>query len=389
MQAADQLIDIGPEAGSQGGELIFQGDWEALKKTQKGHTARYLNGLDTIPVPAHRRPWRDAVLIEGAYENNLKHIDVKIPLGVLTVVTGVSGSGKSTLVRKILYPAIANLLGVGTEQAGKFGNLAGDFQKVEHIDFIDQNPIGKSSRSNPITYVKAYDAIRQLFAAQRLAQQRGYKPGQFSFNLEGGRCEACEGEGETKIEMQFMADILLPCESCHGKRFKEETLEVKYKGKDIAEVLDMTVDDGLDFFSDQAAILHKLQSLQDVGLGYIRLGQSSSSLSGGEAQRVKLASYLGKGQHHKHTLFIFDEPTTGLHVHDIHRLLRAMNALIEEGHTVLVIEHHLDVIKTADWLIDMGPEGGERGGEVVFSGTPEEMIQLGDNYTAQYLKEKL
>ncbi|MEM9416753.1 MAG: excinuclease ABC subunit UvrA [Bacteroidota bacterium] len=389
MQAADQLIDIGPEAGSQGGELVFQGDWEALRQVNQGHTARYLNGLDTIPVPAQRRPWRDAVLIQGAYENNLKHIDVKIPLGVLTVVTGVSGSGKSTLVKKIVYPAMSHLLGVGAEQAGKFGKLAGEFQHIEHIDFIDQNPIGKSSRSNPITYVKAYDAIRQLFAAQPLAQQRGYKPGQFSFNLEGGRCEACEGEGETKIEMQFMADILLPCEDCQGKRFKEETLEVRYKGKDIAEVLDMTVDDSLAFFADQPTILHRLQSLQEVGLGYIRLGQSSSSLSGGEAQRVKLASYLGKGRPSKHTLFIFDEPTTGLHVHDIHRLLKAMNALIDEGHSVLVIEHNMEVIKCADWLIDMGPEGGEKGGEVVFSGTPEAMIKLKDNHTAQYLKEKL
>ncbi|MEL6606985.1 MAG: excinuclease ABC subunit UvrA [Bacteroidota bacterium] len=389
MQAADQLIDIGPEAGSQGGELMFQGDWEALRQVNQGHTARYLNGIDTIPVPTQRRPWRDAIIIQGAHENNLRHIDVKIPLGVLTVVTGVSGSGKSTLVRKIVYPAIGHLLGIGAEQVGKFGKLAGEFQNIEHIDFIDQNPIGKSSRSNPITYVKAYDAIRQLFAAQPLAQQRGYKPGQFSFNIAGGRCEACEGEGEITIEMQFMADILLPCEDCQGKRFKEETLEVKYKSKDIAEVLNMTVDDSLVFFTDQPTILNKLQSLQDVGLGYIRLGQSSSSLSGGEAQRVKLASYLGKGRPSKHTLFIFDEPTTGLHVHDIHRLLKAMNVLIDEGHSVLVIEHNMEVIKCADWLIDMGPEGGERGGEVAFSGTPEEMIKLEDNHTARYLKEKL
>ena len=389
MRAADQLIDIGPEAGSKGGELVFQGDWHALKKCDQSHTARYLNGLEAIPVPTQRRAWRDAILIQGAYENNLKHIDVKIPLGVLTVVTGVSGSGKSTLVKKIVYPAISKLLGINTESTGKVEGLAGDLQKIDHIDFIDQNPIGKSSRSNPITYVKAYDAIRQLFAAQPLSQQRGYKPGQFSFNIEGGRCEACQGEGEIQIEMQFMADIFLTCESCQGKRFKEETLEVKYRGKDIAEVLDMTVDDSLTFFADHPVILNKLQTLQNVGLGYVRLGQSSSSLSGGEAQRVKLAAYLGRGKDQQHTLFIFDEPTTGLHVHDIQKLLRALHALIDEGNSVLVIEHNMEVIKCADWLIDLGPEGGEKGGEVVFSGTPEAMIQLKDNYTAQYLKEKL
>ena len=353
MRAADQLIDIGPEAGSKGGQLVFQGDWQALKQCNQSHTARYLNGLATIPIPTHRRAWRDAVLVQGAHENNLKHIDVKIPLGVLTVVTGVSGSGKSTLVKKIVYPAISKLLGLSAEKTGKFEGLAGELQQIDYIDFIDQNSIGKSSRSNPITYVKAYDAIRQLFAAQPLAQQRGYKPGQFSFNLAGGRCEECQGEGETQIEMQFMADIFLTCENCQGKRFKEETLEVKYQGKDIAEVLAMTVDDSLVFFVGQPAILSKLQTLQDVGLGYVRLGQSSSSLSGGEAQRVKLASYLGKGYHHKHTLFIFDEPTTGLHVHDIHRLLKAINVLIDEGNSVLVIEHNMEVIKCADWLIDL------------------------------------
>ena len=389
MRAADQLIDIGPEAGSKGGQLVFQGDWKALKKCKQGYTARYLNGLEKIPIPPQRRAWRDAVLIQGAHENNLKHIDVKIPLGVLTVVTGVSGSGKSTLVKNIVYPAIGKLLGCSAEKTGKFKGLAGEFKKIKHIDFIDQNPIGKSSRSNPITYVKAYDAIRQLFAAQPLAQQRGYKPGQFSFNLPGGRCEACQGEGKTQIEMQFMADIFLTCEHCHGTRFQAETLEVKYKGKDIAQVLDMTVADSLVFFADQPAILSPLQTLQEVGLGYVRLGQSSSSLSGGESQRVKLASYLGKGHYHQHTLFIFDEPTTGLHVHDIHQLLKAINALIDKGNSVLIIEHNMEVIKCADWLIDLGPEGGEKGGEVVFSGVPEAMIQLKDNYTAQYLKEKL
>jgi excinuclease ABC subunit A len=389
MRAADQLIDIGPEAGSGGGQLVFQGDWHALQSFKQGHTARYLNGLDTIPVPTQRRVWHDALLIQGARENNLKHIDVEIPLGILTVITGVSGSGKSTLVKKIIYPAISQLLGLRAEQIGKFDGLAGDFHKLDYIDFIDQHPIGKSSRSNPSTYVKAYDPIRQFFSAQPLAQQRGYKPGQFSFNLEGGRCEECQGEGEIKIEMQFMADIFLTCENCQGKRFKKETLEVKYQDKDIADVLAMTVDDGLVFFANQPLILNKLYPLQEVGLGYIRLGQSSNSLSGGEAQRVKLAAYLSKGQHHKHTLFIFDEPTTGLHVHDVHKLLKAINALIEEGNSVLVIEHNMEVIKCADWLIDLGPEGGERGGEVVFKGTPENMTQLQDNPTAQYLKEKL
>ncbi|MCU0318434.1 MAG: excinuclease ABC subunit UvrA [Amoebophilaceae bacterium] len=389
MRAADQIIDIGPEAGSRGGELVFQGDWHTLKSFHQSHTARYLNGLDKIPVPPQRRTWHDALCFQGACEHNLKHIDVTIPLGVLTVITGVSGSGKTTLVKEIIYPAIRQLLGLSTEKPGKFDGLTGDFQKLDHIDFIDQHPIGKSSRSNPSTYIKAYDAIRQLFAAQPLSQQRGYQPGQFSFNIEGGRCEACQGEGEIKIEMQFMADIFLTCEHCHGKRFKQEILEVRYQNTDISEVLDMTVEDSLIFFKDQPLILNKLYPLQEVGLGYVRLGQSSNSLSGGEAQRVKLAAYLGKGQHHRHTLFIFDEPTTGLHVHDIHKLLKAINALIRDGNSVLVIEHNMEMVKCADWLIDLGPEGGEQGGEMVFKGTPEEMIKLTDNHTAQYLREKL
>ncbi len=390
MHAADQLIDIGPEAGSQGGELLFQGDWYALKSFKKGHTARYLNGLDAIPVPQERRTWSNALLVQGAYENNLKHIDVEIPLGVLTVITGVSGSGKSTLVKEIIYSSVSKLLGLSVEKIGKLDGLAGAVQLLDHIDFIDQNPIGKSSRSNPSTYVKAYDAVRQLFAAQPLAKQRGYKPGQFSFNIEGGRCEVCQGEGEIQVSMQFMADIFLVCESCHGKRFKEETLEVKYRDRDIADILDMTVDDSIAFFSDQPFIVSKLAPLQKVGLGYIRLGQSSNSLSGGEAQRIKLAAYLGKGQQHRHTLFVFDEPTTGLHVHDIHKLLTAINALIKQGNSVLIIEHNIEVIKCADWIIDLGPEGGDKGGEIVFSGTPEAMAELvHNNHTAQYLKEKL
>lgn len=390
MCAADQLIDIGPEAGSKGGNLVFQGDWKALKKFDKSYTARYLRGIEEIPLPTSRRKWSDAIIIRGARENNLKNIDVTLPLGVLTVITGVSGSGKSSLVKKIVYPAISSVLESNTETIGKFDHLEGDFQKITHIEFVDQNPIGKSSRSNPITYIKAYNAIRQLFAEQPLSKQRGYKPAHFSFNVEGGRCETCQGEGETKIEMQFMADIFLTCESCKGKRFKEEILEVKFKGKDIKAVLDMTVDDSLLFFEDKP-IVSKLKHLQAVGLGYICLGQSSNSLSGGEAQRVKLASYLDKGQHpaHEHTLFIFDEPTTGLHFHDINKLLKAMNMLVDEGNSILIIEHNMEVIKCADWIIDLGPEGGERGGEVIFSGTPEAMVQLEENYTAKYLRKKL
>lgn len=389
MQVADQLIDIGPEAGSGGGQLIFQGDWDALQQFNQSHTARYLSGLAGIPLPAQRRIGRDILIVKGARENNLQNIDVKVPLGILTVITGVSGSGKTTLVKKIIYPAISKLLGLPADAIGKFDGLAGDYQQIKYVEFIDQNPIGRSSRSNPITYVKAYDTIRQLFVAQPLAWQRGYKPGHFSFNTEGGRCEACQGEGEIKIEMQFMADIFLTCESCQGKRFKEETLEVKYKDRDIAAVLAMTVDEALYFFREHPAILSNLKPLQEVGLGYIRLGQSSNSLSGGEAQRVKLAAYLRKGQNHRHTLFIFDEPTTGLHIHDVSKLLKSINALIDAGSSVLIIEHNMEVIKCADWIIDLGPEGGERGGKVVFSGTPEQMTQLKNNHTARFLDKKL
>lgn len=390
MRVADQLIDIGPEAGTKGGELVFQGDWNALKQFNQSHTARYLNGQAAIAIPTQRRTWREALQVKGAHENNLKNIDVTLPLDVLTVVTGVSGSGKSTLIKKIIYPAICHMLSINAEKAGQFNRLEGDVKKIDFIDFIDQNPIGKSSRSNPVTYVKAYDAIRQLFAEQPLARQRSYKSGHFSFNIEGGRCEECQGEGEIRIEMQFMADVILTCEGCHGKRFKEETLEVKYRGKNIADVLDQTVEESLQFFEGQSTILSRLQPLHDVGLGYVRLGQSSNSLSGGEAQRVKLASYLCRGKTAQHTLFIFDEPTTGLHVHDIQQLLHAINALIDAGNSVFVIEHNMEVIKCADWIVDMGPDGGERGGEVTFSGTPEDMVQqAAHSHTAQFLKAKL
>ena len=391
MQAADQIIDIGPDAGSHGGELVFQGNLEALKKDGKTHTAKYLNGSARLEVPTSRRSWKDHLLIKGAREHNLKNIEVTIPLGILSVITGVSGSGKSTLIKKILYPSLGKVLRTVGDQTGKFDGLDGTFKKVTQIEFVDQNPIGKSSRSNPVTYVKAYDAIRQLFSNQPLAKQRGYKPAFFSFNVDGGRCETCQGEGTVKVEMQFMADIHLTCESCQGMRFKQEILEITYKNKNISEILEMTVDDAIGFFHQEKAVLHKLKPLQEVGLGYIRLGQSSNSLSGGEAQRVKLAYYLGKGTGaaKDHILFIFDEPTTGLHFHDISKLLKAINALIEQGNSVLIIEHNMEVIKCADWIIDLGPEGGENGGNICFTGIPEEMVKLVDNYTAHYLKEVL
>ncbi|GAB5522656.1 MAG: excinuclease ABC subunit UvrA [Roseivirga sp.] len=391
MQSADQIIDIGPDAGSHGGELVFQGPLEDLMKDGSTYTAKYLNGTERLEIPAQRRKWRDSLLIKGARENNLKNINVEIPLGVLSVITGVSGSGKSTLVKKLLYPSLGKMLGTVGDQTGRFDGLEGATKKVTQIEFVDQNPIGKSSRSNPVTYVKAYDAIRSLFSNQPLAKQRGYKPAFFSFNVDGGRCETCQGEGVVKIEMQFMADIHLTCESCGGDRFKHEILEIKYNDKSIAEVLEMTVDDAIEFFAKEKSVYNKLRPLQEVGLGYIRLGQSSNSLSGGEAQRVKLAFYLGKGKSNSrdHILFIFDEPTTGLHFHDISKLMGAINALIEQGNSVLIIEHNTEVIKCADWVLDLGPEGGEEGGYLNFAGTPEEMVKLTDNYTAQYLKEVL
>jgi excinuclease ABC subunit A len=390
MRAADQIIDIGPDAGSHGGELVFQGTVDQINGKVRSHTTDYLSGREQIVVPRIRRRWKDSISILGARENNLKNLSVKFPLGILTVVTGVSGSGKSTLIKKILYPAVGRLSGSVSETPGKYDRMDGDFARVTQVEFVDQNPIGKSSRSNPVSYVKAYDTIRQVYSELPLSKQRGYKPSHFSFNVEGGRCETCQGEGEIKVEMQFMADIFLKCESCNGKRFKQEILEVELDGKNIADILDMTVDQGLEFFRERKPIYDKVLPLQDVGLGYVKLGQSSNSLSGGEAQRVKLASFLGKNAPDGHIMFIFDEPTTGLHFHDISKLLKAINALVDGGHTVIVIEHNLEVVKSADWIIDLGPEGGEKkGGMILFEGTPEDMVKKGKGYTAEFLKRKL
>ncbi|WP_025765173.1 excinuclease ABC subunit UvrA [Dyadobacter tibetensis] len=402
MHAADQIIDIGPEAGTGGGSLIFQGSWQDLKSQNKeelaeytseipSHTLRFLLHQDQIEVPYSRRKALHFIEVKGAREHNLKDINVRIPLNTLTVVTGVSGSGKSTLIRKILYPALMRAKGEFSEEVGRFTELTGSLDRIEAIEMIDQNPIGKSSRSNPVTYIKAYDHIRQMMSERPLAKSRGYKPSHFSFNVDGGRCEVCQGEGQVKIEMQFMADIYLTCEGCNGRRFKQEVLEVKYDDKDVADILDMTVDEAISFFeAKEPRLTERLKPLQQVGLGYIGLGQSSNTLSGGEAQRVKLASFLGKGGAHKgKTLFIFDEPTTGLHFHDIKKLLKAINALVEQGDSVIVIEHNMEVIKCADWIIDLGPEGGDGGGYLTFEGTPEQMAKLEDNHTADFLKDKL
>ncbi len=392
MQAADEIIDIGKEAGARGGYLVFQGSFEDAKtaEIEKSYTLQFLRGTDKIDIPKIRRKSANFIEIKGARENNLKNIDVKIPLGVLTVITGVSGSGKSTLVKKILYPALAKHYNdFNGEITGKFDSISGDLKLIHSIEFIDQNPIGKSSRSNPVTYLKAYDAIRDLYANQPLAKALGYKAGFFSFNVDGGRCDTCNGEGEVKIEMQFMADVYLKCESCNGTRFKKSTLDVKYQDKNIAQLLDLTLEESLVFFEKEKKILDKLRPLQDVGLGYVRLGQSSNTLSGGEAQRVKLGAFLSAGGKTMPKMFVFDEPTTGLHFHDIKKLLKAINALIEQGHTVVIIEHNLDVIKCADWVIDLGKEGGDKGGYICYEGTPEGLIKQKDSYTADFLKEKM
>jgi excinuclease ABC subunit A len=390
MKAADMIIDIGPEAGTFGGELVAQGTFEEILKSTS-LTAKYLNGELEIKTPRIRRKWSNYIEILGARENNLQNIDVKFPLECLTVITGVSGSGKSTLVKKILFPAMQKKLdGIG-EKAGQFTEMRGYYHKIQHIEYVDQNPIGRSSRSNPVTYIKAYDDIRELFAKEKLSKIRGYQAKHFSFNVDGGRCETCKGEGTINVEMVFMADVQLHCETCNGKRFKKEVLEVAFDGKNIHDILTMTVDDSIAFFTanKQAKITQKLQPLQDVGLGYVQLGQSSSTLSGGEAQRIKLASFLVKGATKEKALFVFDEPTTGLHFHDIKKLLASFDALIDKGHSVLVIEHNLDSIKCADWIIDLGPEGGENGGQLLAEGTPEDVVKNKKSLTAKYLKEKL
>ena len=393
MRAADYLIDVGPDAGRLGGEIVFAGnvaeDMDS-KKFPNSHTIKYLTGQEAIEVPKSRRPWNLAIEIKGARMNNLRGVDVKFPLNVFTVVTGVSGSGKSSLVKGILYPALKRHLDEVAELPGEYISLEGDWQQISHVEFVDQNPIGKSSRSNPVTYVKAYDAIRQLYAEQPLSKQMGFTSQFFSFNADGGRCEECKGAGTITIEMQFMADLELTCESCHGQRFKKDILEVRFAGKNINEVLNMTVSEAVTFFKDngQKQISDKLKPLEDVGLGYIKLGQSSSTLSGGESQRVKLAYFIGQ-ERQSPTLFIFDEPTTGLHFHDIKRLLEAFDALIGRGHTVIVIEHNLEMIKCADYIIDLGPDGGNRGGNVVCTGTPEEVIMCKKSLTGKYLKDKL
>jgi excinuclease ABC subunit A len=390
MKAADHIIDIGPEAGTLGGNLVFSGTYEQIIKDKKSLTGKYLSGRESIQIPATRRKWADHILIKGARENNLKNIDVKIPLGVFSVVSGVSGSGKTSLIKKILFPALQKAIGNYTgEQTGAYDGIFGDYELISQVEMVDQNPIGRSSRSNPVTYVKAWDDVRALFAALPAAKAAGLKPAAFSFNVEGGRCDVCQGEGEVKIEMQFMADIYLPCETCGGRRFKQQVLDITYHEKNVADILDLTIDEAVAFFKEEPKILNKLQPLVDVGLGYVHLGQSSNTLSGGEAQRIKLASFLIKGNNASKTMFIFDEPTTGLHFHDIKKLLIALNTLIEQGNTILVIEHNMDMIKSADWVIDIGPEGGDKGGNVVFEGTPEDLVSNNNSYTAKYLKMHL
>jgi excinuclease ABC subunit A len=389
MRQADHIIDIGPFAGVHGGEVTAEGNLKSILSNKYSLTGQYLSGKLEVPIPAKRRVSNDHIKLIGARQNNLKGIDVSFPLHTITAITGVSGSGKTTLIKGVLYPALLKAIGqYAGEKTGAFDRLEGNYKSLGMIEMVDQNPIGKSSRSNPITYIKAYDGIRDLFASQPLSKNRGYKPQHFSFNVEGGRCETCQGEGEVTIEMQFMADIHLPCESCNGKRFKEEVIDVTFKNKSIADVLAMTVDEALVFFEQEKTIFNKIKPLQDVGLGYVQLGQSSNTLSGGEAQRVKLASFLGKGKSADKLLFIFDEPTTGLHFHDINKLIQSFNSLVDQGHSIIVIEHNMEVVKNADYVIDLGPMAGVNGGELVFSGTPEEMLKCKQSVTAKYLKLK-
>ena len=393
MRAADHLIDVGPDAGRLGGEIVFDGDAkditkQSLKKYPNSYTVKYLLHEEEIPVPKSRRSWNRHIDIQGARMNNLRGIDVKIPLNAMTVVTGVSGSGKSSLIKGILYPALKRRLGEVCDPPGEYLGLEGDIDAIKHVEFVDQNPIGKSTRSNPATYVKAYDAIRELYADQPLAQQMGFSSQYFSFNAEGGRCEECKGAGVITVEMQFMADLVLECEACHGHRFKHDILDVKYNGQNIDDVLNMTISEAIQFFEGNATIVKRLKTLEDVGLGYIKLGQNSSTLSGGENQRVKLAYFIGQ-EKQEPPLFIFDEPTTGLHFHDIHKLLEAFDALIARGHSILIIEHNMEVIKCADYVIDLGPDGGDKGGNLVIAGTPEEVARCKESLTGQYLKDKL
>lgn len=391
MRASDYLVDVGPEAGVHGGSIVFAGDYNDIyTDASESLTTQYLTGKRSIPIPKMRRTGNKAIQIIGAKQNNLKNIDVTIPLNVFNVVTGVSGSGKTTLIKQILYPAILQHLGEPyTKGIGRFDRLDGDIRYITQVEMVNQNPIGKSSRSNPVTYVKAYDAIRSLMASQQLAKLRGFKPKHFSFNVDGGRCETCSGEGEQVVEMQFLADIRLECEACKGQRFQKEVLDVQYKGKNISEILNLSIDEALAFFEGKREVIQKLKPLQDVGLGYIRLGQSSSTLSGGEAQRVKLASFLVKENPKDRILFIFDEPTTGLHFHDIQKLLDALNALVDRGHTVVVIEHNMEIIKSADWIVDLGPDGGKAGGELIFEGTPEDLVKCSRSHTGEYLAKVL
>ena len=394
MRAADRIIDIGPKAGTFGGEIIFNGTHKNLMKSKNSLTGDYLNKIRVIPVPTQRRVLKNKITIEGAKQYNLKNFNLDIPLNGLVCVTGVSGSGKSSLIGDILYPALRKKMGISNDVQGKYSDLKGDIGKLKQVEFIDQNPIGKSSRSNPITYVKAFDDIRDLYSRQKLSKLRGYKPGFFSFNVQGGRCEMCEGEGTITVEMQFMADIHLQCENCKGKRYKKETLEIDYRDKNIHELLEMSLTEALDFFKEstdriEKKIVTKIQPLVDVGLGYLKVGQSSSTMSGGEAQRIKLASFLAKGKNAQPTLFIFDEPTTGLHFYDIEKLILAFNALIDLGHSIIVIEHNVEVIKCADHIIDLGPEGGQNGGHILFEGTPEELIKIKKNETSRFLKKLL
>jgi excinuclease ABC subunit A len=385
MREADYIIDMGPLASHLGGEVIAAGDFNGIVGNEKSLTGKYLKGELRIEPPKTSRKWSQSIQVEGARQHNLKNISVQFPLNVLCVVSGVSGSGKTSLVKHILYPAVQKLLGEPGEKLGMHKAVTGDINAITQVEMVDQNPIGKSTRSNPVTYIKAWDCIRDLFACQNLSKMRGFQPKHFSFNVDGGRCDACKGEGEKVVEMQFLADVHLTCEVCHGKRFKEEVLEVQYKGKSVFEVLEMSVDEAIEFFQDEKAVAAAIRPLSEVGLGYVKLGQSSDTLSGGEAQRVKLASFLGKGKAAGKILFIFDEPTTGLHFHDIKKLLASFNALISQGHSILVIEHNTDVIRSADWVIDMGPEAGDDGGFVVYAGTPEGLKSAVQSQTAQFL----